>query len=166
MQVETTIIDVIEEPAPGVVVVTEYEFVQTAPPTSAGSEPEGGEDSGPGMPEKSSLQMLDRVVGVEVQTGVASDRLWRLPSWLSQRGQQRGFNPAYRADEFHFYLSDLEAKALVVEAGSTSPSAGGRPRPRYHDRHAHACAVAGCCRHHGLILLRRGRPPRSGWCAD
>jgi acyl-CoA synthetase (AMP-forming)/AMP-acid ligase II len=31
-------------------------------------------------------------------------------------------NPAYRADEFEFYLSDLGAKALVVEEGSTSPS--------------------------------------------
>lgn len=29
-------------------------------------------------------------------------------------------NPAYRAEEFDFYLGDLEAKALVVEAGSTS----------------------------------------------
>jgi acyl-CoA synthetase (AMP-forming)/AMP-acid ligase II len=31
-------------------------------------------------------------------------------------------NPAYRTDEFDFYLSDLNAKALVVEAGSTSPA--------------------------------------------
>jgi oxalate---CoA ligase len=31
-------------------------------------------------------------------------------------------NPAYRADEFEFYLSDLGAKALVVERGSTSPA--------------------------------------------
>jgi oxalate---CoA ligase len=31
-------------------------------------------------------------------------------------------NPAYRADEFEFYLSDLFAKALVVEAGSESPA--------------------------------------------
>jgi acyl-CoA synthetase (AMP-forming)/AMP-acid ligase II len=31
-------------------------------------------------------------------------------------------NPAYRADEFEFYLSDLNAKALVVETGSTSPA--------------------------------------------
>jgi acyl-CoA synthetase (AMP-forming)/AMP-acid ligase II len=31
-------------------------------------------------------------------------------------------NPAYRADEFHFYMSDIKAKALVVEAGSTSPA--------------------------------------------
>ncbi len=31
-------------------------------------------------------------------------------------------NPAYRADEFEFYLSDLGAKALIVEAGSASPA--------------------------------------------
>ena len=31
-------------------------------------------------------------------------------------------NPAYRADEFEFYLSDLNARALVVEYDSTSPA--------------------------------------------
>ena len=31
-------------------------------------------------------------------------------------------NPAYRADEFEFYLSDLSAKALIVERGSASPA--------------------------------------------
>ncbi|KAA0218939.1 MAG: AMP-dependent synthetase [Lautropia sp.] len=31
-------------------------------------------------------------------------------------------NPAYRADEFEFYLSDLGARALIVDAGSTSPA--------------------------------------------
>lgn len=31
-------------------------------------------------------------------------------------------NPAYRRDEFKFYLSDLDASLLVVEAGSTSPA--------------------------------------------
>jgi len=31
-------------------------------------------------------------------------------------------NPVYRADEFEFYLSDLNAKALVVEKGSQSPA--------------------------------------------
>ena len=31
-------------------------------------------------------------------------------------------NPGYRAEEFEFYLSDLGAKALIVEAGSTSPA--------------------------------------------
>ena len=30
-------------------------------------------------------------------------------------------NPAYKQDEFEFYLEDLRAKALVVQAGSTSP---------------------------------------------
>ena len=31
-------------------------------------------------------------------------------------------NPAYRGDEFEFYLGDLNAKALIVERGSTSPA--------------------------------------------
>jgi len=31
-------------------------------------------------------------------------------------------NPAYRADEFEFYLGDLNAKALIVEQASTSPA--------------------------------------------
>mgnify|MGYP002179672604 FL=1 len=31
-------------------------------------------------------------------------------------------NPAYRQEEFEFYLDDLKAKALVVEAGSASPA--------------------------------------------
>src|SRR5438132_9931758 len=31
-------------------------------------------------------------------------------------------NPTYKADEFEFYMSDVKAKALVVEQGSTSPA--------------------------------------------
>jgi acyl-CoA synthetase (AMP-forming)/AMP-acid ligase II len=31
-------------------------------------------------------------------------------------------NPDYKADEFEFYLSDLNAKALIVEQGSPSPA--------------------------------------------
>lgn len=31
-------------------------------------------------------------------------------------------NPAYRGEEFEFYLSDLGAKALIVERGSSSPA--------------------------------------------
>ena len=31
-------------------------------------------------------------------------------------------NPAYRAEEFEFYLSDLGAKALIAEAGATGPA--------------------------------------------
>jgi hypothetical protein len=45
--VETTIIDVIEESAPGVVAVTEYESVRTATFNSAGGEPERGEGMAP-----------------------------------------------------------------------------------------------------------------------
>ena len=33
-------------------------------------------------------------------------------------------NPGYRADEFEFYLSDLGASALVVDAASASPAIG------------------------------------------
>ena len=42
--VEDTIIDVIEEPAPGVVVVTEYETIQTATHVSSGPEPKHSAD--------------------------------------------------------------------------------------------------------------------------
>jgi acyl-CoA synthetase (AMP-forming)/AMP-acid ligase II len=31
-------------------------------------------------------------------------------------------NPAYREDEFHFYMDDLKVRALIVEQGSTSPA--------------------------------------------
>ena len=31
-------------------------------------------------------------------------------------------NPGYRADEFEFYLADLNARALIVEQGSASPA--------------------------------------------
>ena len=33
-------------------------------------------------------------------------------------------NPAYKHDEFEFYLEDLKAKALIVEAGSQTPALG------------------------------------------
>ena len=40
--VEDAIIDVIEEPVPGVVVLTEYEMIRTATPISSGPEPKRG----------------------------------------------------------------------------------------------------------------------------
>jgi hypothetical protein len=49
---ETTIIDVIEEPVPGVVVVTEYESVRTATPISPGGKSERGKGAGPGTEEQ------------------------------------------------------------------------------------------------------------------
>jgi hypothetical protein len=48
--VETTIIDVIEEPVPGVVVVTEYESVRATAPISSGRLLEPG--AGPGTEEQ------------------------------------------------------------------------------------------------------------------
>ena len=39
-------------------------------------------------------------------------------------------NPGYRTDEFEFYLSDLNARALVVEQGSDTPA-----RAVAHDLH-------------------------------
>jgi hypothetical protein len=47
MPVETTTIDVIEEPAPGVVAVTEHESVQMTTLISTGVEPKRGEDVSP-----------------------------------------------------------------------------------------------------------------------
>ena len=44
--VETTIIDVIEEPVPGVVVVTEYESIQTGPPIPGVGKSERDEGNG------------------------------------------------------------------------------------------------------------------------
>ncbi len=43
--VEDTIIDVIEEPVPGMIVVTEYEFIRTATPNSSGRERKRGAGS-------------------------------------------------------------------------------------------------------------------------
>jgi hypothetical protein len=45
--VETTIIDVIEEPIPGILVVTEYESVRKAPPVSPGGKTKRREGAGP-----------------------------------------------------------------------------------------------------------------------
>ena len=45
--IETTIIDAIKEPAPGLVAVTEYETVHTAASLSTGAESERGEGIGP-----------------------------------------------------------------------------------------------------------------------
>jgi hypothetical protein len=50
--VETTIIDVIEEPVPGVLVVTEYESVRTATPISPDDQAERSEGTGSGTKEK------------------------------------------------------------------------------------------------------------------
>ena len=43
-------------------------------------------------------------------------------------------NPAYRAEEFDFYLSDLNAKALVIQDGMESPALRCRQGARHSDR--------------------------------
>ena len=66
--VETTIIDVIEEPVPGVVVVTEYESVRTVTPISPGGEPEAGEAPVPRRKNNNRSKARSRV-GVERHCG-------------------------------------------------------------------------------------------------
>jgi acyl-CoA synthetase (AMP-forming)/AMP-acid ligase II len=74
-------------------------------------------------------------------------------------------NPAYRADEFEFYLSDLGAKALVVERGSTSAAVhvAARQGVRIVDLVADPAAPAGSF----TLVPRDDRnvPPaeRGGW---
>ena len=58
-------------------------------------------------------------------------------------------NPAYREDEFHFYMDDLQARALLVEEGSASPAIAaahrlGIPVLRLHPaREAGAFTISG-----------------------
>ncbi|RWX72149.1 acyl--CoA ligase [Mesorhizobium sp. M2A.F.Ca.ET.039.01.1.1] len=47
-------------------------------------------------------------------------------------------NPAYREDEFFFYLDDLKAKALLVAAGSNSPALAAAVRVGIPIIHLHA----------------------------
>jgi hypothetical protein len=55
--VEATIIDVIEQPSPDMVAVTEYKSVETTTYIPAGGEPESGEGAGPaGTPSMSQDQ--------------------------------------------------------------------------------------------------------------
>jgi len=41
---------------------------------------------------------------------------------IAQTATTAPLNPAYREDEFAFYLEDLKAKAIVVEAGYDGPA--------------------------------------------
>jgi oxalate---CoA ligase len=52
-------------------------------------------------------------------------------------------NPSYRADEFEFYLSDLHAKALVVEHDSQSPAIAVAQKLGVRILDLHAGAAAG-----------------------
>ena len=67
-------------------------------------------------------------------------------------------NPAYRQDEFEFYLSDLKAKALIVEAGSASPAirCGGKARRRADHADAGAASRGRGVPAFGRVNGRRG----------
>ena len=67
-------------------------------------------------------------------------------------------NPAYKADEFAFYLADLDAKALLAAAGSASPAiavaeAQGVPVLRIEEQ-----APAGAWRFEGLAAEAAASP--------
>ena len=71
-------------------------------------------------------------------------------------------NPNYRADEFKFYLEDLRARALIVDAGSDSPAiAVARDLGvAIHRLHVDPGAPAGAFR---LELEPAARPGTGGW---
>lgn len=52
-------------------------------------------------------------------------------------------NPAYKEDEFHFYMEDLSARALLVEEGSTSPAIAAAARLRIPVLTLHPAREAG-----------------------
>jgi len=56
-------------------------------------------------------------------------------------------NPAYRTDEFEFYMNDLNTRALVVEEGSSSPAIEAAPG----DREVPSLLIQGCGRTHGAV---------------
>ena len=74
-------------------------------------------------------------------------------------------NPAYRVDEFAFYLEDLRAKALILEAGAASPAieAAERVGVPVVGLTPHANAGAGCF---SLDIPAVGTAPGSGDARD
>ncbi len=53
-------------------------------------------------------------------------------------------NPAYKEDEFHFYMDDLRCKALLVEHGSNSPAVAAAKRLGIPLLELIPAAAAGC----------------------
>ena len=70
-------------------------------------------------------------------------------------------NPGYRAEEFDFYLSDLEARAVLVQRGDSSPVLDVAAKPRHPDRRADPLHRPTRGRVHARGRhLRRGRAAR------
>ena len=100
-------------------------------------------------------------------------RIWRRRSSRSPaRATAAPLNPGYRAEEFEFYLTDLGAKALIVEAGQLLPGRGGRATARHPG--AHVAAAPDARRRHFRLDWRarealprgRGAPAAGGRRAD
>ena len=78
----------------------------------------GGPQRGAGSNEERGVGRGDRVAivlpnGPELATAFLI---------VASTATSAPLNPAYRQEEFEFYMRDLKAKALIVEAGSASPS--------------------------------------------
>jgi acyl-coenzyme A synthetase/AMP-(fatty) acid ligase len=69
-------------------------------------------------------------------------------------------NPAYRADEYEFYLSDLRAKLLIVAQGKDSPSVDVADEAR-RARRAARCAVPSMARERSRSSFRQREAHRS-----
>ena len=67
-----------------------------------------------------------RANGIGAKVGSRSScqtgRQWRVRFILSRKRPTTPLNPNYREDEFAFYLEDLTAKAIVLEAGYSGPA--------------------------------------------
>ena len=76
-------------------------------------------------------------------------------------------NPAYRAEEFEFYLTDLRAKALVVEAGADSPARAVAQKLEIPVVELHSDRDAGCgLRSRSSRSSAMGGRPGQGGFAD
>ena len=69
-------------------------------------------------------------------------------------------NPAYRQEDFEFYMEDIKAKALVVEAGSASPAL--RAAAAFSDSRARRVVSAALTLSRGLDFLGADVPDAVG----
>ena len=77
-----------------------------------------------------TLNELASAAATASPSSCPTDRRWRPPFFAIASGATTApLNPAYRAEEFEFYLSDLNAKALILEEGRESPALAAAPKP-------------------------------------
>jgi acyl-CoA synthetase (AMP-forming)/AMP-acid ligase II len=101
--------------------------------TGAGSKPALGASATPDLTYGGLRSLIERTISALNQSGVGrGDRIAIvLPNGpematafiaIASGMTAAPLNPGYKTAEFEFYLSDVKAKALVVEQGSTSPA--------------------------------------------